>query len=310
MIQVFKTVKGELVKQKNFTKGSWINMESPTDKELARLEKLTGKLDEFEGFITSLKDPDEQARAETENGALFIVLRVPYTTQKGDETIHTTRPFGIIRLKNYFITISYFSTGLQDTLEKMRFNTNKKVQAILNVFLLTARKYLYQLRQINRKTFMLQGELEDSTQNEDLLKLLSLEKSLVFFNTSLKTNNYVINRLNLMRIFTKFEEDRELLEDVMIEFKQAMEMTDTYSNIIATMRAGFESVISNNLNKVMKTLTSITLILMLPTLVASIYGMNVALPFQTSHYAFAITMGFAVMVSLVGVGIFWRKELF
>ena len=113
-----------------------------------------------------------------------------------------------------------------------------------------------------------------------------------------------------MRLFTQSEENKELLEDVLIEFKQALEMTDTYSNIIDTMRTGFESVMSNNLNKVMKTLTSITLILMLPTLVASIYGMNVSLPFQQSPNAFAITMGISVLISLIGTLIFWRRELF
>jgi magnesium transporter len=197
-----------------------------------------------------------------------------------------------------------------DRLAKQKIETQHKIETILNIFLITARKYLFQLRQINRQTFILQGELEDSTRNEDLLKLLTLEKSLVYFDTSLRTNNYVINRLNLMRIFTKFEENKELLEDVQIEFKQALEMTSTYSNILATMRTGFETVISNNLNRVMKTLTSITLILMLPTLVASIYGMNVNLPFQNSPNAFAITMGISVLISLVGTLIFWRKELF
>jgi len=310
MIQIFKTLHGLLVEQKSFSKGSWINVESPTEEDLKKLSKLTGKLDEFEGFITSLKDSEEQARVETENGTLFIVLRVPYTTKKGDETIHTTRPLGIIRLKDHLLTISFFETGVLDRLTSQKIATAKKVHTILNIFLLTARKYLYQLRQINRKTFIIQEELEDSTRNEDLLKLLTLEKSLVYFNTSLRTNNYVINRLNLMRVFTKFEEDKELLEDVLIEFKQALEMTDTYANIIDTMRAGFESVIGNNLNRVMKTLTSITLILMLPTLVASIYGMNVNLPFQSSPHAFAITIGFSVLVSLIGTIIFWRKELF
>jgi len=310
MIKILKTLHGLLVEQKQFNKGSWVNVESPTDEELEQLKTLTGKLDEFEGFITSLKDPDEQARVETEDGTLFIVLRVPYTTKKGEETIHTTRPLGIIRLKDHLVTISYFETGVLDRLASQNIVTSKKVQTLLNLFLLCARKYLYQLRQITRETFRLQGELEDSTRNEDLLKLLSLEKSLVYFNTSLRTNNYVINRLNLMRIFTKFEEDKELLEDIMIEFKQALQMTDTYSNIIDTMRTGFESVMSNNLNKVMKTLTSITLLLMLPTLVASIYGMNVNLPFQHSPNAFAITMGFSVLISLIGIVIFWRKELF
>jgi magnesium transporter len=113
-----------------------------------------------------------------------------------------------------------------------------------------------------------------------------------------------------MKLFNKYEEDKELLEDVLIEFKQAQEMTDTYANIIATMRNGFESILSNNLNKVMKTLTSITLILMLPTLVSSIYGMNVRLPFQNSPNAFVITMGFSLLIAFVGTLIFWRQELF
>jgi magnesium transporter len=310
MIKIFKTLNGLLVEQKNFNKGTWVNVESPTDEDLEKLQKLTGKLDEFDGFITSLKDPDEQARVETENGALFMILRVPYIMKKGEESLHTTRPLGIIRVKDQLITISYFDTGILDRLNNQEFNTNKKIQTVLNIFLLTGRKFLFQLRQINRKAFLLQGELEDSTKNEDLLKLLSLEKSLVYFNTALRTNNYVINRLTMMKIFNKYEEDKELLEDVLIEFKQAQEMTDTYTTLLATMRNGFESILSNNLNKVMKTLTSITLILMLPTLVSSIYGMNINLPFQNSPNAFVITMGISILIALIGTLIFWRQELF
>ncbi|MFH1450580.1 MAG: magnesium transporter CorA family protein [archaeon] len=310
MIKIFKTIKERIAEQDKITKGCWVNLESPNEEELKRLDHLTKNLDEFQGFLTSLKDPEEQARVETENGALFLVVRVPYNIQKGEEQIHTTRPLGIIRLPDHLVTISFFECGLLDRIVNQNIDTTRKVHTILNIFLLAARKYLFELRNINGKTFLLQQELEDSTRNEDLLKLLSIEKSLVYFNTSLRTNNYVINRLTMMHLFTKKEVNKELLEDVLIEFKQALEMTDTYSNIIETMRAGFESVISNNLNKVMKTLTSITLILMLPTLVSSIYGMNVALPFQSSPNAFVITMTFSILIAIIGVGIFWRKELF
>ena len=139
MIEIFKTINGGLAEQKQFNKGTWINAKSPTDLDLEKLKKLTGKLDEFEGFITSLKDPEEQARVETENGALFIVLRIPYTTKKGDETIHTTRPLGIIRMKDYLITISYFETEVLDRLAKQKIETQHKIETILNIFLITAR---------------------------------------------------------------------------------------------------------------------------------------------------------------------------
>ncbi|OYT56145.1 MAG: hypothetical protein B6U68_03805 [Candidatus Aenigmarchaeota archaeon ex4484_14] len=152
--------------------------------------------------------------------------------------------------------------------------------------------------------------MEKSMKNEGLIRLLNIQKSLVYFSTSLKSNQILIEKLTKNKVFTKFHQDRELLEDVIEETEQAIQMTKIYSNILNEMTEAFGSLISNNLNLVMKLLTSITIILMLPTLVASIYGMNLPLPFQHSPHAFGIVMGMSIILSIIGVVVFWRKELF
>jgi len=153
-------------------------------------------------------------------------------------------------------------------------------------------------------------ELHKALKNEQLIKLLNLEKSLVFFITSLRSNALMVEKFNSMGWIEMDEEDRDIFDEVVIENKQAIEMANIYSSILSGMMDAFASVISNNLNVVMKLLTTVTIILMIPTLVASIYGMNVDLPFQHSQYAFWITMGITAVLSVIGIGIFWRKEFF
>jgi len=145
--------------------------------------------------------------------------------------------------------------------------------------------------------------------NEELVKLLTLENSLVYFSTALRSNDVLIEKLSKNKVFTRFEEDRELLEDLAIENKQAVEVTKIYANILSGTMDAFASIISNNLNIVMKFLTTVTILLMIPTLIASIYGMNIDLPFQSDQNAFFMVMLFSVLLSLSGLLLFWRRQL-
>ena len=181
---------------------------------------------------------------------------------------------------------------------------------LLSISLRAAIYFLKFLKEINRRTTLIEDELQQSMRNKELIRMVRMEKSLVFFNTSLKSNEIILERLQRTRWLLNDPDAEDLVEDVIIENKQAIEMTNIYSNILSSMMDAFASIISNNLNIVMKFLTSITIILSVPTLISSIYGMNVHLPFQESEYAFAIVMGLSIIISLVLVFIFIHKKYF
>jgi len=307
MIEIYRSKQGILGEQQKFAKGSWVNVVSPSEEDIKKLSELANIPEEL---ITCLKDPDEQPRTEKENGVRFVLVRTPQVITRDDETEYVTVPLGIFLLKDLMITVSYGRNEVVERLKQRSVSTKKKIQTILRLSLLASQRYLQYLKEIKRKTYVIQKELEESMKNEELICLMDLENSLVFFNTSIRANIILLEKLCRTHSFTKFEEDKELLDDVLIESKQALEMTNIYSNILSGMMDAFASVISNNLNRVMKFLTSVTIILMIPTLLASIYGMNIALPFQKSPQAFAITMSMSIFLSLIGIIIFWRKEIF
>jgi len=181
---------------------------------------------------------------------------------------------------------------------------------LLNINLRTAIYYLKFLKEINRRTTQIENELHQSMRNKELIRLLRMEKSLVYFNTSLKSNEIILERLQRSRWLMNDPEAEDMIEDVIIENKQAIEMANIYSSILSGMMDAFASIISNNLTVVMKFLTSITIILALPTLIASIYGMNVHLPFQEHDWAFGMVMGLSIILSILLVLVFIRKKYF
>jgi len=166
------------------------------------------------------------------------------------------------------------------------------------------------LKEINRRTTLIEDELHQSMKNKELIRLLRMEKSLVYFNTALKSNEIILERLQRTRWLLNDPDAEDMIEDVIIENKQAIEMANIYSSILSGMMDAFASIISNNLNVVMKFLTSITIIISVPTLIVSIYGMNVPLPFQESNFAFALIMGISVLISLILVLVFIHKKYF
>ena len=260
--------------------------------------------------ISSLKDMDEMPDMEKDENLLFIITRTPQKNSNNAELEYSTIPLGIILLDNYLITLCFNDNDVITQLKSQKVYTAKKIQTTLKILLISAKTYLIYLNMINKKVHIIQERLEKTMKNEDILGLLNIQKSLVYFSTSLKSNQFLIERLTKTKVFTQFEHDKELLEDMIEENEQAIEMAKIYSNILSGMTDTSASLISNNLNTVMKLLTSITLILMLPTLVASIYGMNIALPFQTSPYAFLITMTVSLALAIIGVIILWKKKLF
>lgn len=310
MIKIFKMAGNKFISVDEVEENCWINVISPDNKEL---EKLSGELEVPSDFLSDPLDTDERARIETEDGVTLIVLRIPRFDENNLEISFTTMPIGIILTNNTIITVC--CEDATSGLELFNGKTRKvvfenKSRFVLHLFLKTAILYLKYLKEINKRTNSVEKELQKSLKNEELIKLLNIEKSLVFFATSLKSNELMMERLQKNDILRLNADEKDMLEDIIIDNKQAIEMTNIYSNILSGMMDAFASVISNNLNIVMKVLTLITIILMIPTLIASVYGMNIELPYQHSPYSFFIVTGISLALATTSVLFFMKNKWF
>ena len=310
MFFITKTIDRNLKKIKKIENGCWVNFSNPSKEEL---EKFSRDLKIPLDFLTDPLDTDERARVEREDGYTLIILRIPFFDKEKQDTPFFTIPLGIILSNDIIITVCSRESNIIDdflTGKIKNFSTENKSNFLLQIFLKSALLYLNHLKEINNRTNIIEKDLHESMKNEELIKLLNLEKSLVFFTTSLKSNELMMERLQKTQIIKLAPDDKDLLDDVIIENKQAIEMSNIYSNILSGMMDAFASVISNNLNVVMKFLTSVTIIFMIPTLIASIYGMNVPLPLQHSHHAFLFTIVLSLVLSVIGVFIFMKRNWF
>jgi len=310
MIQAFEISGQRFVPALTMEEAFWIHLDNPSP---AEIEQIVKKYNLEEDFITDLQDADENARVEWDEGALLTILRVPiYYKHRSAKISFATAPLGIISTEDKMITVSFYDNEvLTQYLEgKYRpFNITQQ-SFLLNINLRTAIYFLKFLKEINRRNNLIEDELHQSMRNKELIRLLRMEKSLVYFNTSLKSNEIILERLQRTRWLLNDPDAEDLIEDVIIENKQAIDMANIYSSILSGMMDAFASIISNNLNVVMKFLTSITIIISVPTLIVSIYGMNVPLPFQESNFAFAAIMGIAILISLILVFVFIHKKYF
>ena len=308
MITVYKKTDLGLDQVDEVAPGTWIHLIDPTR---AEVEQLLTVIDIPEDFVIAALDEDERARTDREDGVTLIILRVPYFFGQDEDLPYGTVPFGIIMTNGYLVTVCKFHTGIAEDLLGYRIkglSTAKHVRLILHILLVTAQKYLAYLRHIDAAIEAVEERLQRSLRNEEVLQLLRYQNCLVYFTTGLKSNQLVMQRLQKSQLFSRFEEDEELLEDVLIENSQALEMTQISENILGQDMDAFASIISNNLNVVMKFLASATIIVSVPTLLASIYGMNVDLPFQGSPYAFFVVMGVAALLAAGMLWVFWRRD--
>ena len=310
MITIYKSTSEGLLTVDDFVAGSWVHVSNPSNQELALLVERFGiPLD----FLTDPLDLDERARLETEDGARLIVVRVPHLDSWTEEIPITTLPVGIILVGDLVITVSALDAEVIGDFKQGRvrnFATHDQTRFILQLFLRTTLLFLRYLRDINRVTDNVQKDLHRATRNEQLIRLLNLEKCLVFITTSLRSNAFMMEKFHNAVYSRLDQDDQDLLDEVIVENKQAMDMAKIYSEILSGLMDAFASLISNNLNTVVKTLTTITIILMIPTLVASFYGMNVNLPFQSSPDAFVLVVGLTAFLCTLGIVIFWRGNLF
>ena len=309
MIDFFKKNTNGLFAADTFENNSWISVTTPTATEIHYL------LDELkipEAFYNDIEDIDERPRIEIENGWTLIILRIPF--KSSDEKLpFNTAPLGIIFKDDIFVSICFEQTEI--LADFVKYSQRKKIEItshydfVLKMLLSSSVWFQKYLKQINQRIKLAENNLEKSIRNEDLQALLQIEKCMVFFITSLKGNDMLFHRLkNLKSQRDNF--DPELLEDVEIELRQAEETTNIYSNILTGMMDAYASVISNNLNIIMKRLTSISIILMIPTLVASFYGMNVPNNFESNPFGFWIVALISLSISAIGVFLFKKKNLF
>lgn len=310
MITILKRAEHGLETIQEIVPGCWINVVDPGLDEIARLQ---ANVDAPSDFVTYPLDLDERARTEKDNGATLIILRVPHFQGAAADAPYTTVPLGIILTDKLIVTVCKAENGIMRDLIGGRvknLSTTKRNRFVLYLLLGTANAYLSDLREINKAVDGLEDRLQHAQRNEQLMALLKYQKSLVYFTTALKSNELVLQRLQRSRLFETYPEDEDLLEDALTETQQAIEMTNISSSILSQMMDAFASIISNNLNVVMKFLTSITILLSIPTIVTGLYGMNVSLPGQDAGYAFLMVLGVALGVSLIIALIFWRKDWF
>ena len=304
MVKIYNTdiETNELKETKEYIRGSWINMVNPTEEEIKAVCENVKMNDQF---IRYALDIEEKARIdqEDEDSTTLFVVDVPIVEKNDNVENYTTMPIGMIVVRDdFFITVSIRKNKVIEDFEKRKiknFQTYKKTRFIFQILYLNASYYLTYLKQINKETEFAEYVLKNSMRNKELLKMLSLEKSLVYFATSLKSNELVMEKTLRGKIIKLYDEDEDILEDAITENKQAIEMAQIYNNILNGTMDAYASIISNNLNGVMKTLTSITIILAVPTMISSFWGMNVHLPFQENPFGFVIMITVAILVTII-----------
>ncbi len=311
MIEIFKTLDDGLKRMTDYDAGCWVALTNPSPTELLEVS------DKYSIDIDHLKAPldeEERSRIETEDNYTLVLVDIPCVEEKDNKERYVTMPLGIIIAENVLITVCLEATpilkGFMDGRVR-EFYTYKKTRFILQILYKNASVYLQDLKIIDRKSEEIEDKLHISQKNRELIELLELEKSLVYFTTSLRANEVVLEKLLKSDSIKQYPEDTELLEDVIIENKQAMEMANIYSGILSGMMDAFASVISNNLNIVMKTLATITIVMSIPTMVFSLYGMNFKnIPLGGWEHGFAaVTAGTLVLTAIIAV-LFAKKDLF
>lgn len=293
-----------------FIKGNWINMVSPSEEEI---KEVCENIHIQEDFIRYALDSEEKARIDVEDddNTILFIIDTPIMEIESGEKIYSTTPIGVIFVRDdYILTVSLNKNPILEDFSKKKMKniiTYKKSRMLLQLFYLNSEIFLNLLRKLNKETEIAENVLKNSMKNKALLKLLSLEKGLVYFTTSLKANEVVMEKTMRGNLIKLYDEDEDILEDAIIENKQAIEMAKIYRDILTGTMDAYASIISNNLSGVMKYLTSITIILAIPTMIASYWGMNVAVPMQNNPLGFVIIVLISILIGVV-VSIWLKKK--
>ncbi len=308
MINFYTYTNGKMTLTNEFTEGCWVSVVSPTPQEIKELIEDYG-IDS--GFVKSSLDEEESSRIEREDDQTLIIIDTPVsTTDKDDTKIFYTMPMGIIITETNVFTVSLnnaqiIEEAVRGTIRNLR--PEFKTRFVLQLLLRIAAMFLYYLKQIDKISSLAEQQLHNAMKNELLMQLLALEKSLVYFSTSLKANEATIEKIFRGRVVKLYDEDQDLLEDVLIEMKQAIEMASIYTGILSSMTGNFSSVISNNLNIVMWRLTIVTIIMQIPNMIFGFYGMNTAgLPIPYTWFPSALAVAVTAIAAFILLK--WRKK--
>lgn len=299
-MQIFISEGKKIIEQEEIGPGSWVHLESPTNEEV---DMICGRLNIDEDFVRAALDDEERARIEIDEENLLVVLDIPIAVLESDGNYsYSTVPMAIVLTEEVVVTVCLKNTGLIRDFINGRikgFSTNKKNRFLLQIMYRSSAKFLQYLRDIDKISSALEQEIHDTTKNSVLIQMMKLEKSLVYFSTALRSNEAVFERLLRIKSIKQYPEDSEILDDVIIENKQAIEMCIIYREILSGMMDAIGSVISNNLNLRMKMLTSITIVMAIPTLISSMWGMNVPVPFEGQSGGFLIVCVIMIVVTIV-----------
>jgi magnesium transporter len=313
MISIYKSLDTSTILQSvdSVQPGCWINIVAPSDQDLLIVSKKTGVSMEF---LKAALDEEETSRIDIEDNNLLVIVDIPFTEMEDNSLTYDSYPLAIIHTESSIITVclknSKILTDFIDGKVKSFF-TFKRSRFILQILYRIASYYLIYLRQIDKKSVMIERKLHRSLRNKELIQLLSLEKSLVYFSTSLKSNEITLEKMLKLELLKKYPEDQDILEDVIIENKQAIEMATIYSNILTGTMDAFASVISNNLNIVMKLLASVTIVMSIPNIIFNSFAMNVGgIPFASHPSGFWFVYSIAIGISIIAIFILRRKNLF
>lgn len=305
MITILQTQNEKLVPIEKVADGAWVNVIDPNKEEIETLRSWGVP----EDFITYPLDLDERSRTEKDDGFTLILVRIPYFQSWDEDIPYIAIPLGIIFSDTIIITICRYENDLINSIIKKNgkyFSTLKRNRLILQIMLANANHFLSYLRNIQKIIDQTEDELQRSIRNKEVLELLKYQKCLEYFSTALRSNEIMFERLQRNKFFTIFPDDLDLLEDVIIENQQAIEMTGIAGNLLSQMMDAYASIIQNNQNAIFKIMTAWTIILSLPTIVPSFYGMNVALPLAGDGNAFLIITGISLVIMLVVI-FFFKK---
>lgn len=295
-------------------KGCWIDVIAPTEEELDQIAEATHI---YKEYLTAPLDKEEKSRTELDEDQLLVVIDIPFLRSNKD---YDTMPLGIIITPEVIVTVCLESNAVTADFNAHTFRnfcTYKKTRFLFQILYKSATLYLKYIRNIIRRTDDLEQHLRQAMENSKLFSMLDLQKSLTYFTTSLRSNYMVTEKLLRLRTTAQsqklvrlYEEDEDLLEDVIVEYKQAIEMVEMYGHILNSMMEVFATIISNNLNLVMRFLASITIVLAIPTLISGLWGMNVPVPFAEVSSGFFIVLFMAMTVSLLAAFWLWKKHMF
>lgn len=311
MIKYYITKKGVLESIDEAVKGCWINMVHPTEKECQEIED---KYNIDPEDLRAALDEEETSRIAKEDDYTIMLVDIPSIEEREGKDRFVTIPLGVIVAKDVLITVCLENTTVLNFVKKNKpdVDTNFKTRMVLTILLENAKLFLKDLRIINKKTEQLEHDLHKSIENAVLLELMELGKSLLYFNTSLKANSAVLEKLTKFQSIKKYEEDEDLLDDVIIENKQASEMADIYSGVINGTMDAYASIISNNMNVVQKFLATASIVIAIPSIIFDAFGMNIGgiVPFEHNIHQFGIILFVAIVASLLTIQYLRHKKMY